>query len=170
MFPVNGRALVSTPSPSLSPTGFLQDACSIAHSPSHPCNPPRKHKKARKAVPQELVSISAGRAAPSASIKQDESSSVQEASERRKGKTILGPLLSKQVTANCKEPAHTLLQIILCPTSTYSVAQTVGPNIRPFPCHLPSYLPTHLFSLHQLASFLMLKHCCKYHKKNKRTY
>lgn len=55
---------------------------------------------------------------------------MQESSERQKWKTILGPLLSEQVIANCKEKTHTSLQIIQHLASTYSVAQTVGPSIR----------------------------------------
>lgn len=90
---------------------------------------------------------------------------MQEMSGRQKWKTILGPLLFKQVIANRKEPPHTSSQIMLCPTSTNSMAQTASPRIQTFPCHLHNYLLIHVFSSNQVASLLMLKHCYKYDKK-----
>lgn len=138
-----------------------------ASSPTaiRPMERTQETQKGEESNARDCVSVSPGSAAPSASSKQDESSSMQERNERQKRKTILGPLLSKQITANCKESPHTSSQIMLCPTSTNSVAQTASPRIRPFPCHLHNYLLIHVFSSHQVSSLLMLKRCYKYDKK-----
>lgn len=104
-------ALVPTQLPSLYQQASSVNANSIHPQPIKPMYP--THKKARKPMPKAVTAISPWLLLSRHLLSKMKPSFPQETSERQKWKTILGPLSSKQVTANCKGLTHTSLPIRL---------------------------------------------------------